>query len=100
MHNVGTRILYIGLICVSLLFLIKCKNSDPKVLTDLELKLDQVDPQLKPFDSTAISSFFVKYPELAVYKMEVLESYRNHDFNYLWHDSKGRKKQLTFFIIV
>lgn len=92
MHNVGTRILYIGLICVSLLFLIKCKNSDPKVLTDLELKLDQVDPQLKPFDSTAISSFFVKYPELAVYKMEVLESYRNHDFNYLWHDSKGRKE--------
>ncbi|CAM4084331.1 murein L,D-transpeptidase [Flavobacterium antarcticum] len=92
MRNKIHFIFIISALLCSCLFLTNCKNKQPKVLAELELKLDQPDPELKPFDSTLIEPFFKKYPELAIYKEEVLAVYRNHTFNYLWHDSKGRKE--------
>lgn len=76
----------------SLFFLMQCKNKDSMAFSDYELKLDQPDPELKPFDSTLIAPFFEKFPELALYKKEVLMVYKKHQYNYLWHDRKGRKE--------
>ena len=56
------------------------------------MNLNQVDPVLKPFDSAFVNVFFEKYPELEHFKKDVLSVYRNHHFNYIWHDSKGRKE--------
>lgn len=84
--------LLMGIVLSSAILFTQCKKKDPKKITDLELKLDQPDPELKPFDSTFIEPFFKKYPALAVYKEDVLTVYRNHHFNYLWFDSKGRKE--------
>lgn len=81
-----------GMVLSTVFLLTQCKKKEPKIIADLELKLDQPDPELKPFDSTLIAPFFKKYPVLAIYKEDVLTVYRNHGFNYLWHDSKGRKE--------
>jgi murein L,D-transpeptidase YcbB/YkuD len=72
--------------------LMQCKEKNPKLLVDYEINLDQPDPKLKPFDSTLINSFFEKFPKLETYKKEVKEVYSNHHYNYLWHESKGRKE--------
>jgi murein L,D-transpeptidase YcbB/YkuD len=74
------------------LFLTQCKEEKPQLIANYELKLDLPDPYLKPFDSTLIAPFFEKFPELNAYQSQVLAVYRNHQFNYLWHDSKGRKE--------
>jgi murein L,D-transpeptidase YcbB/YkuD len=74
------------------LVLWQCKAKKFIVVKSLEMKLDQPDLELKPFDSTLIGVFYDKYPELATYQKDVLAAYRNHAFNYLWHDSKGRKE--------
>lgn len=86
------RIYFIGMLLCGSLLLIKCNNKSPKLSADFELKLDKPDPELKPFDSTSVAPFFKKFPELEVYKSDVLMVYRRHQFNYLWHDSKGRKE--------
>lgn len=86
------RLFFVGMLLVNCIVLIRCNNKDPKILSDYELKLDQPDPALKPFDSTLVEPFFKKHPELELYKQDVLSAYRNHEFNYLWHDSKGRKE--------
>ena len=70
----------------------QCKQKKNQLLTDYELKLDTADPELKPFDSTLVASFFMKFPQLNSYHKQVMEVYRNHKFNYLWYDSKGRKE--------
>ncbi|WP_026978549.1 L,D-transpeptidase family protein [Flavobacterium tegetincola] len=75
-----------------ILMLWQCKAEEPIVVKQLELKLDQPDPELKPFDSTGIATFYKTHPELVKYQEDVLAAYRNHKFNYLWHDSKGRKE--------
>jgi hypothetical protein len=69
----------------------KRNTKQPVAVVDFELKLDQHDLALLPFDSTFIASFFIKYPELQHYEKDVVSVYRNHNFNCLWHDSKGRK---------
>ena len=79
-------------VVLTLLILFKCRAKQPAAVIDLELKLDQPDPNLKAFDSTLVGPFFKKYPELAPYKNDVLAVYRNHKFDYVWHDSKGRKE--------
>lgn len=86
------QIALVGMLLISCLFLAHCKNKEPKVIAEFELKLDQSDPELKAFDSTLIEPFFKKFPKLVMYKKDVLAVYRKHNFNYLWHDSKGRKE--------
>lgn len=81
----------IALIATTLI-LWKCKAKEPIVLANLELKLDKVDLELKPFDSTSIVLFFDKFPQLKMYQNDVFLVYRKHNFNYIWHDSRGRKE--------
>jgi murein L,D-transpeptidase YcbB/YkuD len=79
-------------VVIALAVILKCNAKQPVAVADFELKLDQHDLALRPFDSTLIASFFIKYPELGDYEKDVVSVYRNHNFNYLWHDSKGRKE--------
>jgi murein L,D-transpeptidase YcbB/YkuD len=81
----------ISLIATTLI-LLKCKAKEPIVVANLELKLDERDPELKPFDSTSITVFFDKFPQLKMYQNDVFLVYRKHNFNYIWHDSRGRKE--------
>lgn len=82
----------IVVVVLTLLVLMKCRAKQPAAVIDLELKLDQPDPALKAFDSTLVIAFFEKHAKLNNYKEDVLAVYRNHQFNYVWHDSKGRKE--------
>lgn len=84
--------LFFVFILISMVTLTQCKNKIPSNVTALKLNLNQVDPVLKPFDSAFVNVFFEKYPELEHFKKDVLSVYRNHHFNYIWHDSKGRKE--------
>lgn len=92
MSNKLYRFFFVGILISISVFLTQCKKTNPKNVANLELQLDLPDPALLPFDSTLIAPFFMKYPELAVYREDVIAVYRNHQFNYLWHDSKGRKE--------
>ncbi len=92
MKNILFRIYFIGMLLCGSLLIIQCKNKKPAQFSDFQMNLDKPDPALKPFDSTLVAPFFKKYPELEVYKNDLLSAYRNHQFNYLWHDSKGRKE--------
>lgn len=76
---------------VVLLIIYKCKKQT-NIPVHLELILNQPDPALKAFDSTLVAPFFEEFVQLQKYKSQVLMVYRNHDFNFLWHDSKGRKE--------
>lgn len=89
-NKTGNLVLILIVLCVSI-FLIQCKKKEAPAVV-YELKLDQPDPSLKPFDSLSLASFFEKYTELKPYQNDVSAVYRNHEFNYLWHDSKGRKE--------
>ena len=92
MKKLSFKILNRSLFIAVLACILHCKDKDAKVLADYQINLNQVDPYLKPFDSTLISPFFEKFPKLKPYKKEVLEAYQRHHFNYLWHESKGRKE--------
>ena len=42
-----------------------------------------------PFDSAHFAPFFKSYPVLKKYEKDLVEIYRNYDFNYIWFDRKG-----------
>ena len=42
-----------------------------------------------PFDSTLIAPFFKKYAKFSFLKPEVVQLYRKHQYQYIWHDSTG-----------
>ena len=90
--NKPYRIFLVVALLSSCFLFVNCKKKEPKVVAELELKFDQPDPELKPFDSTLVEPFFKKYPQLKMYQDDVMAVYRNHSFNYIWHESKGRKE--------
>ena len=42
-----------------------------------------------PLDSALIAPFFKTYPTLKKYEKDLVEIYRNYNFNYIWFDEKG-----------
>jgi len=42
-----------------------------------------------PFDSNLVISFYRNYPALNKYEKDVMEVYRQHRFNFIWHDEHG-----------
>jgi murein L,D-transpeptidase YcbB/YkuD len=42
-----------------------------------------------PFDSTLVAPFFAKYPKFKYLKPELVQLYKKHDYQFLWHDSNG-----------
>lgn len=92
MKNSRTRIVFLSILLTFAFSLIQCKKKESKPLAKYELELNQPDPALKPFDSSLVAPFFEKFPRLKLYKEDLMAVYRNHKFNYLWHDNKGRKE--------
>lgn len=45
-----------------------------------------------PFDSTLVAPFFAKYPKFKYLKQEVIQLYRKHNYEFLWHNSNGRNE--------
>jgi len=87
-YSIGTSV---AMIIIIALINYRCKKPVP-IPVDLKLALNQPDPALQAFDSTLVAPFFKHYSQLQKYQSQVLEVYRKHTFNYLWHDSKGRKE--------
>ena len=48
----------------------------------------QIAPSI-PLDSTLVDPFFTSYPELKKYEKDLLATYRNYNFSYIWFDEKG-----------
>ncbi|WP_412476927.1 L,D-transpeptidase family protein [Flavobacterium sp. TBRC 19031] len=44
------------------------------------------------FDSSAVASFYGKYPKLVLYQKQAVDLYRKNLYTYLWYDKKGRKE--------
>src|SRR6186713_1502480 len=69
---------------------ISCKkDSDKNLKPAIAIKDSLKVKSLVPFDSTLVSSFFVKYPKLQRYQEETTELYRKRNYQYVWFDSKG-----------
>ena len=43
-------------------------------------------------DSTLIAPFFESYPVLKKYEKDMLDVYRNHNFNFIWFNEKGMEE--------
>ncbi|PVX46189.1 murein L,D-transpeptidase YcbB/YkuD [Flavobacterium sp. 103] len=69
---------------------ISCKKKEDPVLK-LPHKISAFNKvkSLSPFDSTLVSSFFIKHPKLQKYQEETTELYRKRNYQYIWFDSKG-----------
>jgi murein L,D-transpeptidase YcbB/YkuD len=73
----------------SLAFISCKKDSDKNPKPVIAIKDSLKVKSLVPFDSTLVSSFFVKYPKLQKYQEETTELYRKRNYQYVWFDSKG-----------
>lgn len=62
-----------------------CKKNNGKTVT-IENKV--VDTEAA-FDSTAVNSFFTRYPDLKEYEPQVRALYRKHQWHYIWYDKGG-----------
>ena len=54
--------------------------------------MDDNDNQSLSFDSTLVTPFFKKHPELKKYKKEVVALYQKQHYNYIWYDKEGTKE--------
>jgi murein L,D-transpeptidase YcbB/YkuD len=70
-----------------------CANKEEKAQTkttaDSRFHYEEVSLS---FDSTAVTSFYAKYPKLVLYQKQAVALYRKNQYNYLWYDKKGRKE--------
>jgi len=80
---------------ITILFILACLSCQQKVIRPAK---KAIPPQFQgsinqksniPFDSTQIDSFYVTYPELKKYQMDVVTIYRQHHYQQIWFDNKG-----------
>lgn len=50
--------------------------------------LDSSDVNIS-LDSLVVAPFFQSYPELKKYEKELVEIYRDYNYNFIWFDNKG-----------
>ena len=65
----------------------KMTTTVPVINPDLQVHVNLFN--VTTFDSTAIDSFFIKYPDLSNYSDEVKVIYRGHKFHHIWFDKDG-----------
>jgi murein L,D-transpeptidase YcbB/YkuD len=69
---------------------ISCKkDSDKNLKPAIAVKDSSKVKSLTPFDSSLLSSFFIKYPKLQKYQEETTELYQKRNYQYVWFDTKG-----------
>ncbi len=70
-----------------------CMNSENKKTTATTgIAIKEIIYDVSPIDSSAIVTFFIKYPKLTPYKKQVIAVYFKQDYNYIWYDKKGKKE--------
>lgn len=82
-----TKIVLIILIGLIGLINLNCKNHENKLI--VSAKKTKLIYDVTPFDSTAIATFFNKYPKLKAYQNEVIAIYKKRQFHYIWYDKNG-----------
>lgn len=79
------------MVTVVLISVFSCKQKKtanaPILNTDLQVHINPF--HIATFDSTAVDSFFTKFPELAKYSEDVKVIYRGHQFHHIWYDEWG-----------
>jgi murein L,D-transpeptidase YcbB/YkuD len=65
--------------------IISCEKKSPKPTAQKTIKINNS----VFFDSTLVSPFFKKYPELQKYQQEVTQLYLKRNYQYIWYDKKG-----------
>lgn len=80
------------LFCVFLFSFVSCNSQEkskaqPQAENHLHGTINQRNDV--PFDSVLVDSFFTAFPDLAVYKTDIVNVYSAHKFHHLWYDSKG-----------
>ena len=88
---------FLFIVVLVFLFLLtpaSCKsNNDQKETLQSVILPDDLDPPVVfPFDSTLVTPFFAKNPELKKYQSDVRALYRKHQYHYIWHDQKNIKE--------
>lgn len=74
----------------SSLSVLSCKKKDDaNIKSPLASTIPAKVTSLIPFDSTLVTVFFKKYPELKKYHQETTELYQKRKYQYVWFDSKG-----------
>jgi len=81
-----------GLLLLSLLWLGSCKETTRHMA--VEPPAGTIPTILNhasnlPFDSLQVKVFYDSFPLLAVYRPDVEEVYRRHNFTLIWHDGQG-----------
>lgn len=72
-----------------LLLTFACQSKKKEAGTSVPIRVPIQVFVPKPFDSTLIAPFFVKYPKLSYLKNDVVQLYSKRHFQYLWYDRKG-----------
>jgi murein L,D-transpeptidase YcbB/YkuD len=87
------RLETIGLVLFIFILFCSCKKKETK-LVELKIPTTEIlaSYEIIPFDSTAVVSFFKKYPKLTPYRKQVIAVYSKQQFNYIWYDEKGKKE--------
>lgn len=67
----------------------KAAADKPNAATTRKFHFEEVS---LAFDSTAVTTFYAKYPKLVLYQKQAVDLYRKNHFTYLWYNKKGRKE--------
>ena len=90
MKNIGLYRFFAVVLVVNISFVSwNCNNKESK--KSVQLKNAKSAYSLS-FDSTLVETFYAKYPELALYKKQVVSLYQKNTYDYIWYDKKGRKE--------
>ena len=77
----------LSLIIIGFSFLIP--SCDRKNTKDSDSSEKNAEDNTPSFDSTLVSPFFKKHPELQKYQKEVTQLYLKRNYKYIWYDKKG-----------
>src|SRR5690606_27870657 len=59
----------------------------PEINSDLQGSINRYN--VTTFDSLAIDSFVISFPELGKYENDIRKIYRGYNFHHIWFDEKG-----------
>lgn len=78
------RILVVVLLIAISLSTLQCKKKEDQKPIDLSKCL--------ALNSSSVDYFYSKYPELAVYKKQVVSMYEDNKYDFVWYDKEGLKE--------
>ena len=72
---------------------VSCQNKKNNSIVIQNTTLNkQKSAIITPFDSTLVTVFYQKFPELLPYKKQAVAIYQQQHYNYIWYDGNGIKE--------